>query len=65
MGRLLKGAAATTNRVHVVYDDGTATFDLPACATLGELVELIDVASDGHRTLSVNVAVGSQCLPIA
>jgi hypothetical protein len=45
--------------------DGTATFDLPPGATLGDLVEMIDVASDGHRTLSVNVAIDSQCLSIA
>jgi hypothetical protein len=65
MGRMLNGITAATNRVRVVYDDGTATFDLPPGATLGDLVEMIDVASDGHRTVSVNVSIDSQCLAIA
>jgi hypothetical protein len=57
MGRALHHPLSH-NRVHVVYDDGLAAFDLPADATLGE------AAGEGHKTLNVNVALDSNCLPI-
>jgi hypothetical protein len=52
------------NRVHVLYDDGAAVFDLPTGATFADLVELLDEAAEGHRTLSVRVSLDSNRLPI-
>jgi hypothetical protein len=61
MGRAL---SSSHNRVHVVYEDGLAAFDLPAEATLADLAELLEEAGEGHRALSVRVAVDSDCLPV-
>ena len=58
------GNALSRNRVHVLYDDGAAVFDLPSGATMADLVELLDAAAEGHRTLSVRVSLDSNCLPV-
>jgi hypothetical protein len=63
MGRALRHPLSH-NRVHVVYDDGLAAFDLPPDATLADLAEMLEEASEGHRALNVNVALDSRCLPI-
>jgi hypothetical protein len=63
MGRALQHPLSR-NRVHVVYEDGLAAFDLPPEATLADLAEVLEEAGEGHRALSVKVAVGSSCLPI-
>jgi hypothetical protein len=63
MGRAI-GNPIAHNRVHVVYDDGMAAFDLPADATLLELAEMLEEAGEGHKPLRVNVAIDSDCLPI-
>ena len=61
MGRALP---SSRNRVHVVYEDGFAAFDLPAEATLADLAEVLEEAGEGQRALSVRVAVDSGCLPV-
>ena len=63
MGRALQHPLSH-NRVHVVYDDGLAAFDLPPEATLADLAEVLEEAGEGHRALSVKVALDSSCLPI-
>ena len=63
MGRSLRHPLSH-NRVHVLYDDGAAVFDLPADATLADLAEVLEEAGEGHRALSVKVAVDTHCLPV-
>ncbi len=65
MGRLMDIPTVKTNRVHVVYDDGAAAFDLPAGATYGDLIDMIEAVGEGHRALSINVSFDSHCLPIS
>jgi hypothetical protein len=66
MGRVLrKPSPAMVNRVRVVYDDGAAVFDLPSSATLADLAEALETVAEGHKTLSVDIAIDSHGVPLA
>jgi hypothetical protein len=62
--RMSRALRCSHNRVHVVYEDGLAAFDLPAEATLADLARVLEEAGEGQRALSVRVAVDSDCLPV-
>jgi hypothetical protein len=59
-----KPTPETINRVHVLYDDRVAVFDLSASATLADLAAVLEDVGKGHKALCVNVAVDSHCLPV-